>query len=261
LENVILGKLSENCINTIRVLSTQSKVKAIVLVGSINISDEFNDYDLLVLYEGSTIQDSVMKLFSDKKLVKCDDSIRIIFYKEKEINLALYNVVDFKNKVTNIFKENQPIGEHREWALGYWLPEVLVQDILNSYVLYDSSSGFNELFNYVNTNKNSFKQMMISRCTEEVKLKSMYIETNNNILETLLLRNDLILAFMRIISLTNFRNLSGFKKFKINMERKSKEEIYKLLESYAILTEKESIIQYTRRLQNLIFGEEIYELR
>ncbi|SDY23738.1 hypothetical protein [Thermoactinomyces sp. DSM 45892] len=255
------AKLSGIVRKVVADLSVEDYIESIALVGSININRTFNDYDLLVLHTGDQIYDRVAQLFSEYYTIMCDDSIRIGVENEKDINIALFTLDEFHNKIANIFKPAQPIGEHREWAMGYWIPEVLIQDILYSKILYDKKSEFESIIQYVKTNMTSYREMILARCVEEVNLKILYMSKTENLLEIAMLRNDLLLVFMRIYSLREFDFLSGFKRFKEGMESIGSFELYNLFETYAMANEKSEVLNLTKEMHEKIVGGQIIGIK
>lgn len=234
--------LNKTTLDVVDLLKKEPCIKSIVLVGSIIIKKNFNDYDLLVLHDKASDFNMIRDLLGHYNIIHCDDSLRLIFEQEKDINIALYTYSDFFEKVKSIFKPNQPTGEHREWAMGYWIPEMLIQDIEMSQVIYDSNSLYKDIFNYIMENKQGFNDIVIKKCTDEFVGKLNLIKTNDNILNIAMLRNDILLALMRVYAIKNFRYISGFKNFKQEMINLKDDDTYSLLEEYSIATQKQKII-------------------
>ena len=248
------SKLNEKTKEVISVLEREPYIDSIVLVGSINLSKDFNDYDLLILHQDKDIFETIMRLFSEYEVISCDDSIRIVFENDKDINLALYTFTEFSNKVQNVYKHNQPIGEHREWAIGYWVPEVLIQDIITCTILHDPAFKFKEIIEFVKENEQDYKSMIMKKCIQEIDTKLSYLEKNEDYIEITIIKNDLFLTFIRLYSIKNFKYLSGFKRFKNKLDEGEDDKLYPLLVKYSQIINKKELIKQTKNIVNYILN-------
>ncbi|MEB4859780.1 hypothetical protein [Priestia megaterium] len=248
------SKLNEKTKEVISVLEREPYIDSIVLVGSINLSKDFNDYDLLILHQDKDIFETIMRLFSEYEVISCDDSIRIVFENDKDINLALYTFTEFSNKVQNVYKHTQPIGEHREWAIGYWVPEVLIQDIITCTILHDPAFKFKEIIEFVKENEQDYKSMIMKKCIQEIDTKLSYLEKNEDYIEITIIRNDLFLTFIRLYSIKNFKYLSGFKRFKNKLDECEDDKLYPLLVKYSQIINKKELIKQTKNIVNYILN-------
>ncbi|MED1790176.1 hypothetical protein P4V47_22365 [Brevibacillus laterosporus] len=252
ISNKIENRLNQITLNIIHVLKQQEYINGIALVGSINISDSFNDYDLLILHEHEEVFRKLKNIFSEYNISTIDDSIRITFEdNNKDINLALYTNKEFSNKVYCLFKENNPIGEHREWAIGYWLPEMLIQDLLKCTIIYDKENNFNDILNFISGREVDFRNMIIEKCKCEINTKINYLNSKISDLEIKIIRNDLLLTFIRLSSLLTCSDLTGFKK----LDSKLNTYFYQMLSDFSKTeNSRDTSIFANKILNHLVFG-------
>ncbi len=256
--NKIENRLNQVTMNIINILKQQDYINGIALVGSINISDNFNDYDLLILHEHDDIFGKLKNIFSEYNTSIIDDSIRITFEdSNKDINLALYTNKEFSNKVYSLFKKNNPIGEHREWAIGYWLPEMLIQDLLNCTVIYDKLNNFHNLIRYIKGKEVDFRNLFIEKCKCEINTKIKYLNSHISDLEIKIIRNDLLLAFIRLSSLLDCLHFTGFKKLDSKLNR----YFYQILSDFSEMENSRDISIAANKLLNHLLLGEAYEFK
>lgn len=258
ISNKIESRLNQVTMNIINILKQQDYINGIALVGSINISDSFHDYDLLILHEHNDIFGKLKNIFSEYNTSIVDDSIRITFEdNNKDVNLALYTNKELSNKVYSLFKKNNPIGEHREWAIGYWLPEMLIQDLLNCTVIYDKENNFRNIFHYIKGKEVDFRNMFIEKCKCEINTKIKYLNSHISDLEIRIIRNDLLLAFIRLSSLLNCLHFTGFKKLDSKLNR----HFYQILYNFSKIENSRDISIAANNLLNYLLSGEKYEFK
>lgn len=174
-------------------------------VGGSVKKNKFKDIDLLIILEDDSKELFQQYIKNSYNTEKVDDSIRILNKDYKDINLALYYENEIINKI-NVYTElNSPLGEKREWAIGYWIPEIFINDILNSKILYTNTNR--NIKNIALNKKKEIEKNIIDKIKKEIYIKVTLLEGNKFINDSL--KVDVIMSLLRL------------KQLKQNNERKN----------------------------------------
>jgi len=173
----------------------------ILIVWSYVDSDNFNDIDFLITYTGSynTFIESMSFLW---KLYILDDSIRFN-YLWKEVSFVFKEEVEFNNYINKI--HNWDINEriNKEWAIWWYVPEILLYDLVNSKILLNKNNYLLELINklkdFDNFNSSKIEKLLLN----EIKIKLNYFELWLDNISNQICTSDLILSIIRFIYIRN----------------------------------------------------------
>jgi hypothetical protein len=188
-------------------------VVAFAEVGGSTQKDQSKDFDFLVVvtdHEATLLY--FQKIFKTKIL---DDSIRILNYGDRPINLAVYTEEELFSKINLYLSTYSPLGEIREWAVGYWIPEIFIQDIENSHIIYDLNNQLNNIKQNICDTKMRIFNNFFNKVLMDIEIKTNLLsEAIPNSLLEYTLRNSIILSLYRLESLKsnkvrNFLNIDN----------------------------------------------------
>lgn len=240
------------------VMSKLNNIKeeySLALVGSTLQTKNYNDIDFLLVTECTdVVKEKIKDLFRNYQIKQIDDAIRVVGLLDTEVSIAIYNKSNFDDIVNNFLTGNKIICEHRTWATGYWFSEGLMGDIDNSKILKDEGY-LQEIKNKLNTYPLYAKRKIVEDCTYEILSKGTLLSEKRGI-EFNLLKNDIILAFIRLIYCYKGEYLKSFKNI---------DEIIKTLPAYNYFIIKKFIdSNSTKEIIDyviLIYNQEFFQNR
>lgn len=214
-----------------------SNTKAICRVGSTVTNSEFKDIDYLIISENiEQLSRDILELFKNFYIIKLDDSFRIK-HGELIYNLAIFNEIDFLKKIEDIL-EGKILGEHREWTIGYWLPEGLLFDLLNSLIIYDDYNILQKIKVKIDSNYKEFLEKITLRITQEVEFSLGFSNKYRVINE--IKKNSILLSLLRFFNLSFDKRLINFEKMLDSaLNSELKKEFTNLLENQNLMNKYE----------------------
>lgn len=166
------------------------------------VDENAQDIDFFVIYEKGTkirVRKWLESIFGKKNVIRFDDTFRIM-QSWVEIWFALKESFSFQKQVKNILS-----GKIREentlWAVGWYMSEVLIHDILSCYILYDVDDYFVWLKKSIIEGLSVMKSNLMHLFTQEINYKAAYIEKPRNIYFQIVLLWDLIKQYIRYMHL------------------------------------------------------------
>lgn len=160
------------------ILSRLHRLNFILWVGLERGQENENKIDLLTGYsEGNTERhlSQIITLLEiqwpDANLSISDDAVRF----DLGISSGGIAVCDSTKLVEQINKwidGKNLAGQHRPWAVGYWLPEALCGDLATAEVLYDTEKAYSGIKNLVVPYPERLSQAIVATCVNEVRQKS-----------------------------------------------------------------------------------------
>lgn len=175
-------------------------------VGGSVQKNKFKDIDLLIILEDDSKELFQLYIKNSYNTEKIDDSIRILNKDYKDINLALYYENEIIKKI-NVYTElNSPLGEKREWTIGYWIPEIFINDILNSKILYTNTNK--NIKNTALNKKKEIEKNIVDKIKKEIYIKIALLEENKFINDSL--KVDVIMSLLRLKQLKKSNKRKNF---------------------------------------------------
>lgn len=99
-----------------------------------------------------------------------DDSVRFDLGANSG-GIAVYNSTKLVQQVKEWVNGENLNGQHRPWAIGYWLPEALCGDFATAESLCDAKGIYAEIRKLVVPYPLSLSQAVVGICTDEIRLK------------------------------------------------------------------------------------------
>lgn len=139
--------------------------------------DDKSKIDLLIGYEEGNIRlysPKIQALLKDSwpkgVLSVSDDSVRFDFGKSS-CGIAVCNSRKLIQSVKEWINGENLNGQHRPWAIGYWLPEALYGDLATAESLYDAKGIYTKIKKLVVPYPPSLSQGIVNICTDEIRQK------------------------------------------------------------------------------------------
>jgi len=152
------------------------------LVLRVGLERERNDeskIDLLVGYGEededvehylSQVQTLLEGRWPDAKLSISDDAVRFDLGTSSG-GVAICDSVKLTEQIKEWIGGKNLSGQHRAWAIGYWLPEALCGDLATAEVLYDAKAIYVEIKNLVVPYPELLSRSIITLCVDEIRQK------------------------------------------------------------------------------------------
>ncbi len=183
---------------------------------------ESKDVDYIALVQDKNKLKEYINGLYDTQII--DDSVRIVDESfVKNINIALYTKDELEKKISNYTTKQCPLGEKREWASGYWVPEIFVFDILNSKIIFDSGDNYRSIIEYTLLNKEGILENMHEKIEQEIsikleKLNKRFLDKSKSTLKGEILKLDIILSLFRLEHLYDPLNFEFLDITSLNLE-------------------------------------------
>lgn len=184
-------------------------ISAFAIVGSYARGETLHDVDCLLISDPTEKNRLCILLnneFSSTESFINDDSLQC------KIDGVVFDFAFLsKNELVQRRKgiqQRRMKAEHRNWCVGYWMPEGFINDILNAKVVFDKSDLLADFTREIEESYSEIIKCLLEEAKREIILKSKLGEQK---LYNTLARNDIIAAFMRLINLKENWRLSSFK--------------------------------------------------
>ena len=121
----------EKILNSIKEYLVENNITyPLALVGSATKSNDFNDFDFLMVVDNIDLaRKLILNAFKKYNTRISDDAIRIDGYTNTTISIALYEKDKVDNIINNFMSGKKGIPEHRIWCLGYWIRESFIANL------------------------------------------------------------------------------------------------------------------------------------
>ena len=195
------------------------EIDAILLVG-LKRKKDAKSIDLLISCKDGDINnyaeiiiDKVRRKWVDGSFSVCDDSVRFLI-PEITGGVAVYDTAKLETKVRSWVNGYDLNGEHRPWAVGYWIPEALCGDIVTARPLYDRVGIYRHLREMLMPYPLSLSLSIRKFCRDEIDQKIGIILSKKQLFETGLIVSDISAATIRFAFGRSKVYLRGFKNLK-----------------------------------------------
>lgn len=145
------------------------------------------------------------------EVVVLDDSFRIVGH-VPQLNFAIFSETNIFSRLYEYSNVRAPLGECREWVVGYWIPEIFVQDIINGKVIINKLLGKSDFKKLCKKQKEEILINYKKKIRDELLVKSRILEHETSICKKEILKTDLILAIMRYIQINLDERYLNFSK-------------------------------------------------
>lgn len=192
----------------------------ILRVGLGREQNDENKIDLLAGYgEGDVeyylpqVKNALKDRWPDAKLSISDDAVRFDLGTSSG-GVAVCDSVKLVEQIKEWIGGKNLAGQHRPWAIGYWLPEALCGDLATAEVMHDTKGAYAEIENLVVPYPERLSQVIMIFCTDEVRQKvdklGRLFEENRTIESTICL-SDIGVAVVRLAFARSQCYLRGFR--------------------------------------------------
>ncbi len=192
----------------------------ILRVGLEREQNDENKIDLLAGYgEGnaerhlSQIKTSLEGQWPDANLSISDDAVRFDLGISSG-GIAVCDSTKLVERIKEWIDGKNLAGQHRPWAVGYWLPEALCEDLATAEVLYDAKGTYQEIKNLVVPYPECLSQAIAATCVSEIRQKSdilSRLSQKDRAIEFDLCLSDIGAAVVRFAFAKSRRYLRGFR--------------------------------------------------
>lgn len=186
--------------NIIDLMISDSNIVLCMEVGATIKNEDAKDVDFIVVVKNI---EKFKKLLSNKffNVVNIDDSYRVLDSKIN-LNFAVFLEGKLEEKVQSYGIRSAPLGEKREWVLGYWIPEIFLQDIYSAKIIIGTQKDVYKFQKLVKDNKKNILNNYKQKIEDEITIKSkMLMEEPVNFKQNIL-KDDLVLALVRYIQIS-----------------------------------------------------------
>lgn len=180
-----------------------------------------------VIY-GEKFEKALREVFRDGEVFFCDDSVR---FKGQGISggVAVMNTRETISRLSLWSQGRNLGGNHRPWAVGYWIPEAFLGDLSEGKILYDALGLAGSLSTMTKPYPEDLRNALLVLCREEISLKLEKAEEfllcgRGNDPEFRLCISDISLAIIRFAFANSRRYLRGFSYLKEQSEFLSSED-------------------------------------
>lgn len=183
----------------------------------------------------------------------CDDSVR---FETPMVSggVAVCDSVKLVGQIEDWIEGRNLGGQHRPWAVGYWLPEALCGDLATAEILHDVEGIGVEIMKMVTPYPDSLSKNIIEWCSDEIRQKLSLLERligDKKSIERELCLSDITTSLVRLAFACSRKYLRGFR---------SLEEQAKLLEpsDYSVyelalkLSQREGLTETTEKIRRLL---------
>jgi len=202
-----------------RVLQDLRGLEMLVCVGlKKNLTD--GHIDLLAgcnggdIYKYATLIEALLKgRWPSGNFSVCDDSVR---FNLSTISggIAICDPTLLARQIKEWTEGKNLGGQHRSWAIGYWLPEALCGDLATAEILYDATGICAQIRELIVPYPASLSHAIIDLCVDEIRQKIRILERlseKDNPIELGLCISDLAASMMRFAFARSRRYFRGFK--------------------------------------------------
>lgn len=192
----------------------------ILQVGLERGQNDENKIDLLVGYGGgsaelhlSQIKTSLEGQWPDANLSIFDDAVRFDLGVSSG-GVAVCDSTKLVERIKEWLDGKNLAGQHRHWAIGYWLPEALCGDLATARVLHDAEAAYAEIKNLVVPYPEPLSRAISAFCIDEVRQKEEklgWMSEKNGTIGFALCLSDIGAAVVRLAFARSRRYLRGFR--------------------------------------------------
>lgn len=150
------------------------------------------------------------------QIVDCsvsDDSVRFHLPGDVSGGIAVCNATAIVQQIKGWISGRNLEGQHRSWAVGYWIPEALCGDLATAEPLYDARGVCAEIRKLVVPYPSSLAESIICLTTDEIWQKLTILEgllDKGNSIELGLCLSDISIAMVRLAFARSHCYLRGF---------------------------------------------------
>lgn len=180
-------------------LITDENILFLMEVGGSIVNAKAKDIDYIIIVKNLKLfRRKLEQLFGSISVL--DDSYRAI-EQLPQLNFAIFTTTSIFSKLERYSTQNAPLAECREWIIGYWIPEILIQDVIKGKIIIDRLNGNPNFKNIFQFHKTKILKNYKLKIRGELSIKSNIFQFEKSFFKKELLRNDLILAIMRYIQI------------------------------------------------------------
>lgn len=191
----------------------------------------------------SQVKTALKNQWPDTKLSISDDAVRFDLGNSSG-GVAVCDLAKIVEQIKEWVGGKNLSGQHRSWAIGYWLPEALCGDLATAEVLHDAKSTYVEIKDLVVPYPERLSQAITVFCTDEIgqkmdKLGRLFKE--NRMVESAICLSDIGAAVVRLAFARSRCYLRGFRSLaeQATFLQHSDFTLYEL--AFNLLHEKEAI--------------------
>lgn len=192
----------------------------ILRVGLEREQNDENKIDILVGYGEwnverylSQIKTSLEDQWPDAKLSISDDTVRFDLGVSSG-GVAVCDSTKLVEQIKDWLDGKNLAGQHRSWAVGYWLPEALCGDLATAEILHDSEGTYSGIKNLVVPYPECLSQAIAATCVSEIRQKLDTLgrlSQKDRAIEFDLCLSDIGAAVVRLAFAKSRRYLRGFR--------------------------------------------------
>ncbi len=185
-------------------------ILGIALVGSYKKERKYNDIDfLIVCKQKQKVSNYILKEFEKFKTYLNDDSIKVVNYLECEISLAMYDYSELNKKISNYINglELEPV--YKNWNVVGWLPECLLYDLNNMYIIYEKNEIMTNIKKKIYTYPKKMQTSIIKLCEEKINILN---GMSGNKIEKQIINSELLALKIRKIFAIKGIYFRGYKR-------------------------------------------------
>jgi hypothetical protein len=154
------------------------------------------------------------KQWPDGNFFVCDDSVRFDLPMGTG-GVAVCDAAMLVRQVEEWIEGKNLGGQHRPWAIGYWLPEALCGDLATAETLYDATGISDHLRKLLTPYPISLSEKIAELCADEIKQKLLLLErlivANEKSIEFGLCLSDITASLVRLAFARSRKYLRGFR--------------------------------------------------
>ena len=139
--------------------------------------------------------------FSNADSISCKVSNR-------EFDFAFLTLEQLEYRVQSIL-QNRLYADHRNWCVGFWMPEGFISDVKNAQVIFERDLRAKRSIEQLSAGEETFKTNLMGEIRKEIILKSKLIPGMRYY--NFIARSDVYAALMRLINLQEGWGLTSFK--------------------------------------------------
>ena len=191
-------------------LKSNPCVDAAYIVGSFANGVKIHDVDMLLIgneFDKQVLQYHLVNDLGATEVFVNDDSIAC-HIDGVDFDFALLAVQSLLRRAENIAQMTL-FAEHRNWCVGYWMPEGFLYDLRKAQVVIEKSSTVRECIDGLLAGYGKTRRMLIEEIKKEIRLKSLLKKELAHY--NTIARSDVLAAFMRIANLVEGWELTSFK--------------------------------------------------
>ena len=186
-------------------------IRGLFIVGSYSRGVCNHDVDLLLITDDSTDKyDLSRKLslhLSAENMFVNDDSIACRI-SGSDFDFAMLTVKALFQRADSI-SNGTLFAEHRNWCVGYWMPEGFIYDLKNAELMFCKDESIEKCVDGLLSEQNMIQKRLIDDVKREILIKSRL--RNDGSYYDYIARSDVLTAFLRLLNLTLDWELTSFK--------------------------------------------------